>query len=553
MKMPKQENGRNLIQELIAQRTALYKMESLVRENLPFLLSNDLLSQDGLSNISLLEQLVQAGLWFYLPDENEVFLTGPTRDIAGVNPGHEPLPWEVFEKAILADDRPGVKAELDKLWNHSGLLHTDCRITKDLSGARETRTLSLRAFRADNNNVPAFIVGVMQDVTEDRKKQDEIAREKEKAEESDRLKTVFLSNLSHEFRNPMNTIIGFSELINSGLDIEKQKEYARIITRKGNYLLGLIDDIAELVKFETGQVTANKKSCDINRIAGELFLEYQEVKKEMQKDYIELRLHVPAPITNEIYTDPGRLQQVLSNLLRNAFQFTEKGFVEFGYEVRDRFIQFYVKDTGIGVPKEDQKMVFNRFRQLEDTSLRKIGGSGMGLTLSRHIISLLGGRIWLESTPNEGSTFFFSIPLQTVPDSEKTDAAPESKMTYNWKDKVILIVEDDEINAQFLEAVLDQTQVQTLYASTGAQAIELCRSINKIDLVLMDIKMPEMSGYEACRQIKAFKPSLPMIAQTAFAEPIDKIKCMNAGFDDYLSKPIDIESLLSKIYNIFNH
>ena len=554
MKNQKQPSARNLIQELISHRTSLYRLESQVRENLAYLLTNDLLSQDGLSNISLLEQLAQAGLWYYLPAENEIFLTGPIRDIAGVSPGHEPLPWEVFERAIHPDDRENIKTELDKLWANSGLLQAYYRISKDVSGSRETRSIHIRAFRADNMNQPSFIVGIMQDVTESRKNLEEISRALEKAEESDHLKTIFLSNLSHEFRNPMNTIIGFSELINSGnIDTEKRKEYAIIITRKANYLLRLIDDIAELSKFETGQVKVNKKHCDINRVAGELFLEYQEVKKEMQKEYIELRLHVPTPYTEEFYTDPGRLQQVLSNLLRNAFQFTEKGYVEFGYEQKDRFIQFYVKDTGIGVRKEDQKLVFNRFRQIEDTSLRRVGGSGMGLTLSRHIINLLGGRIWLESTPNEGSTFFFSLPIQTNPETEQPEPSSEQKLSYNWKDKVILIVEDDEVNAQFLEAVLDQTEVQTLHASTGLQAIELCRSINKIDLLLMDIKMPEMSGYEACKRIKAFRPALPIIAQTAFAEPIDKIKCTNAGFDDYLSKPIDIESLLSKVYFIFNH
>jgi CheY-like chemotaxis protein len=239
--------------------------------------------------------------------------------------------------------------------------------------------------------------------------------------------------------------------------------------------------------------------------------------------------------------------------LRNAFQFTEKGIIEFGYELKDaKTIQFFVKDTGIGVRKEDQKLVFNRFRQVEETSLRKIGRSGLGLTLSRHIINLMGGKIWFESIPNEGSTFYFTIPVTAQPE-EQPEQHIEQKVSYNWKDKVILIVEDDEINAQFLEAVLDQTQVQTLNAYNGIQAIELCRTINKIDLVLMDIKMPEMSGYEACKKIKSFRPGLPMIAQTAFAESVDKRKCLNAGFDEYISKPIDIELLFSKIYSFFNH
>ena len=554
MKRKKNYSIGNLIQDLIAQREVLYELEAEVRENLSFLLKNDLISPEGLLNISLLEQLLQAGLWFYLPVENEVFITGPIRSITGIASGNEPIPWEVFEKIIAIDDRLLVKARLDEVWSNSGLIEIDFRTSKESQFPRDNRIFHLRAFRAEKSNNASFIIGTLQDITETHKIQEELEKAKEKAQESDLLKTMFLSNLSHEFRNPMNAIIGFSEMINSGnMDTEKRKEYARIITRKGNYILSLIDDIAELSKFETGNVTVNRKNCDINRVAGELFLEFKDIKKDLEKDQIELRLNVPAPLTQEVYTDPGRLQQVLSNLLRNAFQFTEKGTVEFGYEVKDaKTIQFYVKDTGIGVRKEDQKLVFNRFRQVEETSLRKIGGSGLGLTLSRHIINSLGGKIWFESVANEGSTFFFTIPIAYQPEGIPEQAV-EHKINYNWKDKVILIVEDDEINAQFLEAVLDQTQVQTLYANNGLQAIELCQTINKIDLVLMDIKMPEMSGYEACKKIKSFRPALPMIAQTAFAESVDRRKCMAAGFDEYISKPIDIELLFGKIFSFFNH
>jgi signal transduction histidine kinase len=554
MKTKKSKSHGNLIQDLIAQREILYELEAQVRENLPFLLKNDLISQEGLINISLLEQLLQAGLWFYLPIENEVFITGPIRSITGIVSANESIPWEVFEKIISADDRILVKTRLDELWSNPGLMEIDFRTSKESHALRDNRILHLRAFRAEKLNKASFIIGTLQDVTDNRKFQEDLAKAKDKAEESDLLKTMFLSNLSHEFRNPMNAIIGFSEMINSGnIDTEKRKEYARIITRKGNYILSLIDDIAELAKFETGAVSVNRKNCDINRVAGELFLEFKEIKKEIEKDQIELRLNVPTPLTEEIYTDPGRLQQVLSNLLRNAFQFTEKGTVEFGYELKDaKTIQFYVKDTGIGVRKEDQKLVFNRFRQVEETSLRRIGRSGLGLTLSRHIINLMGGKIWFESVPSEGSTFYFTLPITTQPE-EQPEQSVEHKISYNWKDKVILIVEDDEVNAQFLEAVLDQTQVQTLYAYNGLQAIELCKSINKIDLVLMDIKMPEMSGYDACKKIKAFRPGLPMIAQTAFAESVDRRKCLSLGFDDYISKPIDIELLFGKIFTFFNH
>jgi CheY-like chemotaxis protein len=241
-------------------------------------------------------------------------------------------------------------------------------------------------------------------------------------------------------------------------------------------------------------------------------------------------------------------------LLDNALKFTEKGYVQFGYELKDsRHLQFFVKDTGIGITKEAQKYLFNRFKIKEEVYNTKHRNPGLGLTISRAIVENLGGKISVESVTGKGSTFYFTIPFNK---GEKT-VVEEPKLNYNeqrtkWSDKVILIAEDDEVNFRFLEAIFADTQVQLLHVVDGKQAIELCKTIGKIDLILMDIKMPEKSGYEVIKEIKKFRSEIPIIAQTAYTLKEDKAKCIAAGCDDYISKPIDIELLLGKIRKYFN-
>ncbi|MFP4059893.1 MAG: ATP-binding protein [Bacteroidota bacterium] len=399
-----------------------------------------------------------------------------------------------------------------------------------------------------------YLYCVLKDVSIFKKNEEELIRARKKAEESDRLKTAFLANMSHEIRTPMNAIIGFSELLKiPDIDNRKKEEYAKIISNKGSLLLTLIDDIIEVAKFESGKLSINKTSCDINSLLEELRVIFDEKKKARNKENVLVKLYIPEKIEEPVYTDPGRLQQVLTNLIDNALKFTERGYIEFGYEVKEKYIQFFVKDTGIGIKKKDQKLIFNRFRQVEDTPSKRHGGSGLGLTISKGIVSLLGGKMWLESKFDEGSVFYFTLPLNKAeqPVEETYDNIKETNTSYNWKDKVILVAEDEEVNYRFIEAILDDTEVQLLHAENGVQAIELCESINQIDLVLMDIKMPGLNGYDATRKIKSIRPELPVIAQTAFTMKEEKKKCLQAGCDDYISKPIDIKLLIEKINFFF--
>jgi len=285
----------------------------------------------------------------------------------------------------------------------------------------------------------------------------------------------------------------------------------------------------------------------------ELYDEFDSKRIQLGKTNISLELKIPDEHLHEkIFTDQGRLQQLLSNLLSNAIKFTEKGVIEFGYKESGKFFKFFVKDTGIGIEEEDQDNIFNRFHDIEETTTRKYGGSGLNLTISRHIVELLGGKIKVKSEINRGSRFQISIPIESSK-RKKTDMTEFDVLkTINWKERIILIAEDEDVNFKFLEAILQKTQTQILRAKTGVEAIELCKNISKIDLILMDIKMPVMNGFDATREIKKIRPSLPIIAQTAFATQDEMSKCQQSGCDEIITKPIDINLLFKKITDLLH-
>jgi signal transduction histidine kinase len=453
------------------------------------------------------------------------------------------------DREILQNQIEGVLAKKNELNFDGRLLSTD----KDLG---ELRILNLRAkIVNDLRRRPSRIAGIIQDISTQKKTENKLLKLKRTAEESDRLKSAFLANMSHEIRTPMNAIIGFSELLNMpDVPYEKKKEYAQIIKKKGNDLLSLIDDIIEISKFENGQLSISKTEFNLPAFMKENLSIFRDRKDKLGKDLISIELKIPKDneITS-IYADQGRLYQVLSNLITNALQFTNRGVIKFGYKLEDnRKLRFFVKDNGTPLTKKEQKHIFNRFRQVEETTIKKFTSSGLGLTISKMIVDLMDGRIGLKAE-DEGNTFFFTISVEYPPKKTKKQNAIDTEQSdYSWKDKVVLIVEDDEVNFRFLEAVLQKTEAQIIHAIDGLQAVELCNSISQIDLVLMDIKMPELNGFDATKQIKSKRKDLPIIAQTAFSLIEDKNKCFKAGCDDYISKPIDIDLLYRKIARFFS-
>lgn len=380
----------------------------------------------------------------------------------------------------------------------------------------------------------------------------QLLKAKEKAEESDRLKTAFLSNMSHEIRTPMNAIVGFSHLLREPeLSSQTLNHYVDIITAKANLLMQIINDIIDISKVEAGEIDIAKSVCNIDDLMNELYSTFTGVLKSAQKSHIDLKKILPERnFQNTAFTDPFRLRQVLSNLLDNAIKFTHKGFVEYGYkmipETNPEKIEFFVRDSGIGISEENSEIIFTRFRQIDESHTRKYGGTGLGLSISKKLVELLGGNLELESTIGVGSTFRFTIPFEPLgidnqPISVQKD---DIKKIYNWNNKTILIVEDNYPGFVLLQNYLLQTRIKVVHASNGEEAVNICKNNADINLVLMDIQLPGMNGFEATAMIKKIRKELPVIAETAYVTTEDAILAQNAGFDDYLTKPIEKDKLL---------
>lgn len=398
-------------------------------------------------------------------------------------------------------------------------------------------------------------VSVREDVTEKKKMIKELITAKEKAEESDRLKTVFLNNMSHEVRTPMNGIMGFSGfLAKPDITPEKRQYYANIVSNSCNQLLHIIDEILEISQLETKQVKPEIVEFYLNDLLMELFSIYDLRAKERK---IPLYLKKELPDANSmIRTDKSKLIKILGNLLENSLKFTNDGFIEFGYYLESGKTILFVKDTGIGIGTESFETIFQRFVQEENTSSRNFGGLGIGLSIAKENVELMGGEITLESEKGKGSTFYVSfpfLPVQTV-DEHLSDGLDNSETEKNHTIN-ILVAEDEEVNYLYIEALFEEqsdSRFRIIHAKNGQEAVDMCFGNNSIDLVLMDIKMPLMNGHEATVKIKAKFPDLPIIAQTAYSTEADKQLALKHGCDDFISKPIDKKELLKLLYKYLN-
>ena len=352
--------------------------------------------------------------------------------------------------------------------------------------------------------------------------------------------------MSHEIRTPMNAISGFAELLKlPGLNEETLFQYIDIINSNSQQLLSIIDDIIDISKIEAGQIKISYSKINVNKLLNEIALIFNTVAKSKGIEFkFEFGLKNEEAFAE---TDEIRLRQIINNLLNNAFKFTSNGSITLGYIARNNVFEFFIKDTGIGIQNYKFEIIFERFRQVESGMSRKYGGTGLGLTISRVLVELLGGRIWLDSQIDKGSTFYFTIPSETSEKIEGKYLNSKEKLNYSWPDKTILIAEDEEFNFFLIHELLSGTNAKVIRAKNGKEAIETCQKNNSIDLVLMDIKMPEIDGYEAAKIIKSFRPKLPIIAQTAYAMSEDRSKALKAGCDDYISKPLNKNRLLSMI------
>lgn len=389
------------------------------------------------------------------------------------------------------------------------------------------------------------------DMTETRKFEKELFISKEKAEESNRLKTEFLNNMSHEIRTPMNGILGFSDLLNDpDLSNEKRINFIKIIQSCGAQLLHIIDDILEISSLGTKQVKVIEEQVCLNDALLELFSIF-DIKSKENKTPLYFKKGL-LDRQSTILTDKTKLNKVISNLLENSLKFTNQGYIEFGYQLINNELELYVKDTGIGIEKSKHDSIFERFSQAEKDLSKKIGGLGLGLSIAKENTELLGGRIQLKSEKGKGATFFVTIPYKPVYKATDTDRSnAEPKYT-------VLIAEDDEVNYLYLEILLKKVielDCEIIHVINGQEAIDACKKNKTIDLVLMDLKMPVLNGFDATKLIKKHCPKVPIIAQTSYSTLQDKEKAILAGCDDFISKPISKEviSQVLKKYSIINN
>jgi PAS domain S-box-containing protein len=390
-----------------------------------------------------------------------------------------------------------------------------------------------------------------------KKYQNELINAKEKAEQSERLKTAFLANMSNEILAPMNTLLGFSDLLSDpDLPAEKLTEYTAQINTSGNYLINLIDSIIDIAKIESGEVKISLSECKINQMLLDLYAYYNQEIKEKGKEQIHLYLRRAKKEKNfAILSEPYRLKQVMSNLLGNAVKFTNSGSVEFGYNIIDEddpkagpTIQFYVKDTGRGIPKEKLDFIFDRFRHSDDSYTKVYDGAGLGLLISRAYVKLLEGRMWSKSEVGKGSEFYFTLPYNPVKPKMPIEGFIEiSTDDVNWENLTFLVAEDVESNFVYIKSVLKNTKAGLIWAKNGKEAIEKFRNNKDIDLILMDLRMPIMSGNEAVAEIRKMDKDIPIIVQTAFAHKEDIQNIRETDYNDYLTKPISKETLIKVI------
>lgn len=410
-------------------------------------------------------------------------------------------------------------------------------MNEELERRVNIRTLSLQKEIREHNQTAAALM-----------------KAKEKAEESDRLKSSFLANLSHEIRTPMNAIQGFTDLLKMpNLTDEKKDIYISTIKKSGNKLLLIINDIIEISKIDAGQIVPHFMPINLNDFFVDLYNTLHVTILNDKK--LELRLvNGNQNPTLYISTDEVKLLQIMTNLINNAIKFTEEGSVTFGYEIRnEKEILFFVKDTGIGIDPKYKHAIFERFRRIESDLAIMKGGSGLGLAISKAYVEMLGGTIGLDSEIGKGSCFSFTIPLIIAEKLSNIEPATLNKNDdYNFDNDVILIAEDDDINYLYFKEIISNYHFTIIRACTGKEAVEYC-SKHDFLLVLMDIKMPEMDGFEALKLIKAIKPNLQVIAQTSYALSEDEALIKKSGFDGYITKPINKEELNKQIDSVLKN
>lgn len=502
--------------------------------------------------------LLSFGYFNYSFEDKKLYNTTSLTDLfKKCIPDKSKLSEDILLEYSFPEDQNFIKELFSVPKSQKKKINGQFRLTHKAKEYREVKVFRVNGTYYYPGNGEPVLTAVVRDVTREMKQLKELQRNLEKAEDSDKIKTTFLLNISHNIRTPMNSILGFAELLSmADPDPIKLEDYIQVIRRQSKNLLQLIDNIAEIAKYESGIMEISKTEIEANILLEEVLHEIEITQSANTKEKVKIVTKPASKKGVKVYSDAGRIHQVFINILNHFLRYTSEGKIVIGYQKpEDGKIVFFVSNSDYNTSKEDLKFLFERFSQINTEDFDRYDDeTGLGLTIAKSIVNLLGGKITADSDPEKGTRFSFSLPYESRP-AEKTEFIEEDLLStqFNWRDKVILIVEDEEVNGLFLEAVLHETGAQTLYAKNGKQAIELCKSINKIDLILMDIRMPVMNGIKATKEIRKFNNSIPVIAQTALALQEDREKCISAGCDEVIIKPIEVEELLLLINKFFIH
>ncbi len=451
---------------------------------------------------------------------------------------------EIYREAFLYCMNTDEKAWLNITTSHG------IEIIPTISGEKKVFDVIKTPIFYPNGERKALAV-VGRNITELYHAQKELEIAKNKAEGADRLKTAFLQNMSHEIRTPLNAIEGFSDMLTRNeLSEEKKKNFVSIIRNSSRQLLSIVSDILTIASLETRQEKINTEQVCVNEMIINLLAIFKQ--QSVNQNVSLFTRQTLSDAQSEIHTDKTKLTQILSNLVSNALKFTHEGFVEFGYTLKEPgqdssmkspYLEFFVKDSGIGIKSELHEKIFERFLQADLNISKKYGGTGLGLSISKGFVELLGGSIWVESIPGQGSSFFFTIPYVPVHNAGSHGASAEKQSASG---KTILVAEDDEFNFLLIRELLNRSGLQIIHARDGQEVIDLFKQNPEVRLILMDIKMPVMEGHEAARIIRQMNANIPIIAQSAYAMDYE-IEKYGSIFDNYLTKPLDGPTLKKTI------
>ncbi len=495
------------------------------------------------------------GLWEWNPKDDDLILNDNWFQMLGYtrsyfNKRYKKFSFKTFADFIHPEDIEDVGKELEKHYaGETDYYRTEIRM---LTSENQWKWIlaSGKVWERDKDNNPVRMVGIHVDIDYRVRIEEQLKQALLKAEESDRLKSAFLANMSHEIRTPMNGIIGFLDLLESdNISVQHRNEYMNIIRSNSVQLLNIVNDIVDISKIESGLITVHKTWFDLLPLLDEIEMQY---KPGIEQKHLYLKTDCRLEERDrEINTDHTKLRQVLSNLISNAIKFTNKGGILLRCERIDRFIEFCVADTGMGIAVDIQNKVFDRFVQADPGLSRIQEGTGLGLSICKAYVEKLGGKIWVESSPGKGSKFFFTIPVDASEDP-LLDSPEKEIFTDDLQERLVLVVEDEIYNFLFVEQVLQNKGIKVVHAENGLKAIDLIKDNTNIAMVFMDIRMPGIDGYETTRRIKRIKPDLPVVALTALALSGDREKAIESGCDDYLKKPILRDELLAIIDKVFD-